>query len=211
MGRTILFTLLIMFSVSLKAQSERLLSDTERGEVIQNLTRSALGIKTLQCRFVQTKTSDLLAEKAVSKGKMVFRSPNKLRWEYTEPINNLFVVNGDSVWAGGELRTGNGGSADRIRKTISGMVAGMVSGRKLFDETAYDIKMFDAGKAWKAEMNPKSRSMKRMFTQITIYFDKQSHNVSEILLEEAGGDKTSIQFKDLVRNAPVDNQLFIIH
>ena len=211
MRRIILFALLTVFSGSLMAQAEKLLSESERREVMQSLTRAALEVKTLQCGFVQTKTSDLLADKAVSKGKMAFRSPNRLRWEYTEPHANLLVVNGDSVWMGGERFTREGSSADRIRKAVSGMVSGMVSGLKLFDENAYEISFYDAGTSWKADMLPKSRSMKRMFTRLTLYFDKQTHVVSEIVLTEAGGDQTSIRFREMVRNAALADQLFEIH
>ena len=102
-----------------------------------------------------------------------------------------------------------GSAAGRIQKAIAGMVTDMVSGRKLFDENIYEIQLFDDGKSWRAEMQPKSRAMKRMFTQLTLLFDKQSQRVTEVKFVEAGGDRTTIRFKEVSCNVPIDNSLFV--
>ena len=210
MRKTFLFILCVVSSLSLSAQSGVLLPADKAGEVMRKLTSAASEIKSLQCSFIQTKTSTLLAEAAVSKGKMAFSSPDRLRWEYTEPFSNVLIVRGDSVYMSGhQARAGS--AAERIQKAITGMVTGMVSGRKLFDESQYEIQLFDDGRRWRAEMLPKSRSMKRMFTRLTLCFDKQSQRVVEVKFVEVCGDQTTIQFKEVVCNAPVDQSLFSHH
>ena len=209
MRKTFLFILWALSFLSLSAQQGGALPADKAREVMQKLTRTASEIKSMQCSFVQTKTSALLVEDAVSKGKMAFRSPDRLRWEYTEPYSNVLIVRGDSVFMNGQQQDKAGSAAGRIQKAITGMVTGMVSGRKLFDENMYEIQLFDDGKSWRAEMQPKSRSMKRMFTQLTLQFDKQSQRVTEVKFVEAGGDRTTIRFKEVSCNVPIDNSLFV--
>lgn len=211
MRKTFFLMLLAMSFQLLSAQSEKLLPAERGREVMQSLTRAAAEIRTLQCQFVQTKTSALLAGEAVSKGNMVFRSPDRLLWRYTEPFAYTLLVRGDSVTmqAAGQQKAETAVNS-RLQRAVSGMVTGMVSGRRLFDEAAYEIRMYDTGKGWKAEMQPKSRSMKRMFTQLTLFFDRQTQLVSEMVIEEAGGDRTSIRFQDIRVNAPVGEHVFSI-
>ena len=210
MRKTFFLMLLAMSFQLLSAQSEKLLPAERGREVMQSLTRAAAEIRTLQCQFVQTKTSALLAGEAVSKGNMVFRSPDRLLWRYTEPFAYTLLVRGDSVTmqAAGQQKAETAVNS-RLQRAVSGMVTGMVSGRKLFDENMYEIQLFDDGKSWRAEMQPKSRSMKRMFTQLTLQFDKQSQRVTEVKFVEAGGDRTTIRFKEVSCNVPIDNSLFV--
>ena len=210
MRKYVLFVLFTLFSVSLNAQTGNMLSATEAKEVMQSLTQAASQIKTLQCAFVQQKSSALLAENAVAKGKMLFRSPDRLRWQYTEPFAYTLLVRGDSVTVQSAGQTqGETAANSRLQKAVSGMVTGMVSGRRLFDENAYEIQLFDHGTLWKAEMRPKSRNMKRMFNRLTLSFDKQTRLLSELVIEETGGDWTSIRFKEVRTNLPVSENMFI--
>ena len=138
MRKTFLFILWALSFLPLSAQQGGALPADKAREVMQKLTRTASEIKSMQCSFVQTKTS-----------------------------------------------------------------------AKLFDENMYEIQLFDDGKSWRAEMQPKSRSMKRMFTQLTLQFDKQSQRVTEVKFVEAGGDRTTIRFKEVSCNVPIDNSLFV--
>ena len=111
MRKTFLFILWALSFLPLSAQQGGALPADKAREVMQKLTRTASEIKSMQCSFVQTKTSALLVEDAVSKGKMAFRSPDRLRWEYTEPYSNVLIVRGDSVFMNGQHQDKAGSAA----------------------------------------------------------------------------------------------------
>ena len=79
------------------AQTDVPLSDKQSQEVMAQLTEAAMGMKTMQCRFVQSKVSTMLAEPSVAEGTMHFASPDKMRWEYIMPYAFALVVNGDRI------------------------------------------------------------------------------------------------------------------
>ena len=190
-------------------QAQTRLSEAQRNELMATLTEAAASMQTMQCRFVQEKTSTMLAEPSVSEGRMYFASPDRLRWEYVTPYPFALVVNGERI-----VKVTDGktevleGNAGRMYQGIVGMIMGSASGKKLFDDSAFDIVLYDDGAFWKAEMTPKRRDMKRMFSLLVFHFDKQSQTIDHVEFVEPRGDRTRIRFEEVRLNAPIDNNTF---
>ena len=55
-------------------------------QIIDKINAAASKLSTMQCDFVQTKSVKLLNDKIVSKGKMYYSQPNKLRWSISRHI-----------------------------------------------------------------------------------------------------------------------------
>ena len=207
MKRHVLFLLFLAFSLCATAQTQ--LSETQSQEVKTSLTKAAVSMQTLQCRFVQSKTMAMLAEPSVSEGKMYFASPDRLRWEYTAPYAFALVVNGDRIVkvtdGNAEVLDGNSG---KMYQGIVGVIMGSASGKNLFDDTMFDVVIFDDGTCWKAEMTPKRRDMKRMFSQLVFHFDKKSQVIDHVEFVEPKGDKTLIRFEDIRLNEKLGEERF---
>ena len=167
-------------------------------------------MQTMQCRFVQNKTMAMLAEPSVSEGKMYFASPDRLRWEYVKPYAFALVVNGERIVkvtdGQAEVLDGNSG---RMYQGITSMIMGSASGKNLFDATAFDIVLYDDGGCWKAEMTPKRRDMKRMFSLLVFHFDKKTQVIDHVEFVEPKGDKTVIQFEDIRLNEKIGEEKFL--
>ena len=95
MRRVLLIMVLAVVCLTTHAQTQ--LSDTQSQAVMSQLTQAATSMQTMQCRFVQEKTSTMLAEPSVSEGLMYFVAPDKMRWEYTSPYAFALVVNGERI------------------------------------------------------------------------------------------------------------------
>ena len=190
-------------------QAQTQLSETQRNELMATLTEAAASMQTMQCRFVQEKTSTMLAEPSVSEGRMYFASPDRLRWEYVTPYPFALVVNGERIVKVMDGKTEVlDGNAGRMYQGIVGMIMGSASGKKLFDTSAFDVVLYDDGAFWKAEMTPKRRDMKRMFSLLVFHFDKQSQVIDHVEFVEPRGDRTKIRFEEVRLNAPIDNNTF---
>ena len=207
--KAVFILLLALLSTSVWAQNEKPLTEAESQKVISALTQAASSMQTLQCRFVQEKTSSMLAEPSIAKGTMHYAAPDRMRWEYTEPYAFALVVNGEQIIkvTDGKAETLDGKSSRMYQGMVS-LIMGSASGKKLFDATVFDVALFDDNEFWRAEMIPKRRDMKRMFSQLVFRFDKKTNGISRVEFKDAGGDVTSIRFKDIRLNEVIGEDKF---
>ncbi len=203
----IFIALLALLATSAWAQKP--LTEAESQKVMASLTESAASMQTLQCRFVQEKTSSMLAEPTVAEGTMHFAAPDRLRWEYATPYAFALVVNGDNIVkvtdGKAEEMKGNSG---RMYQGMVGLIMGSATGKKLFDTTVFDVALYDDDTFWRAEMTPKRRDMKRMFSQLVFRFDKKTNGISRVEFSGSNGDVTSIRFEDIKLNEAIGESLF---
>ena len=201
--------LLALLTVGAWAQNEKPLTEAESQKVVAELTEAAAAMQTLQCRFVQEKTSTMLAEPSVAEGTMHYASPDRMRWDYTSPYAFALVVNGDH-----SIKVTEGkaekleGNSSRMYQGIVSIIMGSASGKKLFDTSVFDVVLYDEDAYWRAEMTPKRRDMKRMFSQLVFRFDKKAKGISRVEFKEAGGDITSIRFEDIKLNEVIGEKVF---
>ena len=169
------------------------------------LTQTAASMRCMQCGFTQTKTMAMLTEPTVSEGLMNYVAPDKMRWEYTLPYSFALVVDGEKIT---KITDGNEEVLDaksgRMYQGIVNIIMSSATGKHLFDEKTFDVAITDDGRFWKAEMRPKKRDMKRMFSMLTFYFSKDSNVINKVEMLEASGDVTTIQFFDMKINELCD-------
>ena len=201
--------LIVLAVMGLTTYAQTKLTDVQSQEVMAQLSQAAASMQSMQCRFVQEKTSTMLAEPSVSEGLMYFIAPDRLRWEYVTPYPFALVVNGERIVkvtdGKAEVLVGN---ANRMYQGIASIIMGSASGKKLFDTSAFDIVLYDDDVYWKAEMTPKRRDMKRMFSQLVFRFDKKTNGISRVEFKDASGDVTSIRFEDIKLNEAIGEKVF---
>ena len=200
---------ILFVAVSLMVTAQTQLSESQTQEVIRQLTQVASTMQSMQCRFVQEKTSSMLAEPSVAEGTMHYAAPDRMRWEYTAPYAFALVVNGErlvKVTDGkAEVLEGNAG---RMYQGMVNLIIGSASGKKLFDTTVFDIVFYDDNGFWRADMTPKRRDMKRMFSQLVFRFDKKTNGISRVEFVSANGDVTSIRFEEIKVNEAIGDKVF---
>ena len=208
MKRVLFSILLAVFSITAFAQTQ--LSESQSQEVINQLTQAAASMQSMQCRFVQEKTSTMLAEPSVAQGTMHYAAPDRMRWEYTTPYAFALIVNGERIVkvtdGKAEVLEGNAG---RMYQGMVGLIMGSASGKKLFDTTVFDIVLYEDNGFWRADMTPKRRDMKRMFSQLVFRFDKKTNGISRVEFVGSAGDVTSIRFEEIKVNATLDEKVFM--
>ena len=199
----------LFMALGLFATAQTPLSEAQSNEIMASLTKTASSMQTMQCRFVQSKTMSMLAEPSVSEGKMYFASPDRLRWEYVKPYAFALVVNGERIVkvTDGQAEALNGNSG-RMYQGITSMIMSSASGKKLFDATTFDIVLYDDGAYWKAEMTPKRRDMKRMFSQLVFHFDKKTQVIDHVEFLDPKGDNTVIRFEEIRLNEKIGEEQF---
>lgn len=193
MKRITLIIIALVASISCFAQSN--------DEIMAKLTQAAASMKSMQCNFTQNKTMSMLAEPTVSKGRMCYVSPDKMKWEYTDPYPFAIKVDGEKMT---KIADGKEEILDTKNRMYQGMMKIIMSsatGKNLFDKSTFDITISSDGNFWRADMKPKKSDMKRMFSTMTFYFEKKRDIINKVVLTEANGDNTTIQFTDIILNA----------
>ena len=199
--------LFIIIGLYVSAQTQ--LSEAQSNEIMASLTETATSMQTMQCRFVQSKTMAMLVEPSVSEGRMYFASPDRLRWEYVSPYPFALVVNGERIVkvTDGKVEVLEGNSG-RMYQGIVSMIMGSASGKNLFDTSTFDVMLYDDNTFWKAEMTPKRRDMKRMFSRLVFHFDKKTQIIDHVEFIGSDGDVTLIRFEEMKMNERIGENLF---
>lgn len=203
---SILF-LLIAFVIN----SQAALTSSQQQEIIEKINASASRMKSMSCSFTQTKHLSLLSDKMVSSGKMYYKQPNKLRWEYTAPYNYLFVFNGTKVYVGNKSKKDViDTNTNKVFKEIARIMMSTVTGKALSNKTDFSISVADNGKTWTVTLIPKKKEMKQMFAKIELIFNKSNIMISEINIYEKNNDRTNINLNDIATNGSIDESFFAI-
>lgn len=179
--------------------------------VCQQINNAAAHLRSMQCDFVQTKYMRMLNDKLVSRGKMYYARPNKLRWEYTSPYTYTFVLNDARVMMSkGKKNQVINVNQSKVFKEITRIMMNSVVGKCLSDKNDFKTSIAGTSAEWVATLVPLKKNMKQMFSTIKIHFNKKTSMVTVAELTEKGGDRTVIQLTNVRKNQTINANLFKI-
>ena len=180
-------------------------------QIIDQINSATSKLSSMQCDFVQTKTVKILNEKLVSKGRMWYQQPNRLRWEYLTPYTYTFVFNGAKV----SLKKNNRNDVidvnrNRMFKEIASIMMNSVVGKCLTDRKSFRTTVKDTSAEWVATLVPLSKELKQMFTGIVLHFNKEKNVVVKVEMLEKNGDTTVIVLNNIIKNHKIDAKTFTV-
>lgn len=164
--------------------------------LVGDLAEACSRLEIVECGFIQTRHVSLVDGDIVSRGNMVYRKPDMLRWEYTSPEPFAFEINGQDI----SITYGDGGnvtdvSGNRMYREMVRLLLGAVSGELVTDERMFSVKVCSDGRTVTARLTPKKGELKRLWTCMTMHFEADTYKALGIDLTEAGGSETHIEFK----------------
>lgn len=187
------------------------MTQKEQNEVIAAIGKSVAATKSLSCSFTQTKNLSLLKDKMISEGKMLYKSPGKLRWEYTQPYKYQLIFNGAKVYVANRNRKDViDTKSNKIFREVARIMMETVTGNALSNVNDFNKEVSKEGSQYLVTLFPKKKEMKQMFSKIVLHFTKTGYSISEIDLYEKNGDRTNIRLKNVVTNSTINESLFII-
>lgn len=183
----------------------------DEGAAKKHILQAASKMKTMQCDFVQTKQLKLLNDKMVSQGKMYYRQPSQLHWEYVSPYTYTFILNDQKVLLKNSRRSDViDVRQNRMFREIARIMMESVVGKSLSDEKDFQTLLTPSGKEWVATLIPKRKEMKQMFSRIILHFSTGQWLVTRVELIEPKGDQTLIELKNIKTDEPVADRLFVV-
>jgi outer membrane lipoprotein-sorting protein len=208
----IVFIGLTTFSAHTQNTSFKPMGDTDAKAFTKKAAAASAKLTSLQCNFTQKKNISVLSEVITSKGKLLFKAENMLRWEYTSPYFYLFILNNDKVF----LKNDNSSQqfdvkSNKLFKEISSLMVNGIRGDKLIDESKYQVQFFENSSQVMVKLFPKNKEMKSLISAIQLYFNKTTYLVNSLDMNEQSGDVTSIVFTDMVLNQQLSDEKFTVH
>jgi outer membrane lipoprotein-sorting protein len=205
-----IFILLIFLNIcSFKSLAqEQKMAESEIVAFKQSVAVVSKKIKTLSTDFVQYKHLDFLSKDIETSGKMIFKEPSLLLWQYKKPYSYTIVFKNGKILINDEgkksaVDIGNSKLFGKINKLIVGSVSG-----DLFDDKEFSISYFKSKDQNITKFIPKDATLKKYIKQIELTFDKTDATVVQVKLLESSADFTRIVLKNKIINAKVDEASF---
>ena len=201
--------MLLLLVTSASAQTLKKAAPEQAKKMVETVGKATAAVKSIQCDFTQIRQSTMLKEKQTSKGQMFFAGKN-LKWAYTSPNKYALVVKADGqvyMQQDGKTRKADGQSG-QLFKGIAQVVMNSVTGAALSENGDFTVEMYTQGNQWVAKLTPKQAKMKKMFTNIYLYFNDKHNAVTKVEMKEANGDTTTITFANTKLNEKIPDSVF---
>lgn len=171
-------------------------------EAFARIVSSTTGMKTMTADFVETKHLQMLEEDAVQSGRLWYKAPSSMRWEYGKDFYGVLSQRGAYMVRGGK----RDGALTRGFSQTGKMVTGLIS--NLSDNLKeYKVTYVKEGKDLKVTAVPTSPRMKGMVDSVVMKFDTATCLIKSFEIRNSAG-YTLITFSNVKKDVEIDSQLF---
>jgi outer membrane lipoprotein-sorting protein len=182
--------------------------------VLHRIERKAEGLNTLRADFVQSKQSRLLASGLETRGRVLWRKPDRLRWEVREPEPLVMIVREDQLmihYVGlGEAEILRRPGGESIVRRILGFENGMEAFRRSYDVEAEPSERPGYEDHVKITLEPSSLFRARAFEKIEVFADRERFLPRMIVFYGEDGPGETIELYDIVENPRIPEGEFAL-
>jgi outer membrane lipoprotein-sorting protein len=162
----------------------------------------------MQCDFTQEKELSFMNEKVLQEGKMFYKQPNKIRWEYTKP-SYIFAMDGKNIFMdAGNNQTTVPARSSKMFSSLSDIIVGGVSGAGLIDSPDFTAVFSVGNNDYRITLTPLKKEVKDLFDHIQLFVNKSDSRIQKVEMVDKGGDKTLILLKNMQTNTTVNDEIF---
>ena len=172
-----------------------------RADALDALKAFVRDAKTGQANFTQTVTSPDGAKKKTSSGSFEFARPNRFRFAYAKPFEQVIVADGQKVWI--YDRELNQVSSRKLAQALGATPAALIAGGSL--EQDFELKAAGDrdGLAW-VEAVPRVKDGPLQ----TVRIGFRGKDLAAIEIVDAFGQTSLLRFTDLATNPPLAAERF---
>ena len=193
---TVLITTGLFFAEIASAQDWASLKETFRN------------IRSVKAEFLQKRYLKILTKPLLSEGKLFFYIPNSLRWEYLTPLRSVMLQKGSTVqiynFFEGEWKPEMRESVEATRMVLA-EISQWFQGR--FDESKAFKQLYSPGPPARVTMLP-GEGVNRFIQRIEIVLSVKPGVIDRVEIEEPGGSRTSIEFRNVEINSSFSSEVF---
>jgi outer membrane lipoprotein carrier protein len=170
-------------------------------DAVDTLREFVREVKSGRAAFTQTVTSTDGARKKVSSGDFEFARPNRFRFSYTKPFQQLIVADGQKVWIfDADL---NQASSRKLTQALGATPAALLAGASLEPDFVLAAEASKDGLEW-ASATPRAKD--GAFQSMRVGFRGRELVAVEVV--DSFGQRSRLDFARFNTNAPVVAERF---
>ncbi len=165
-------------------------------------------IRSVKAEFLQKRYLKILTKPLRSEGKLFFYIPDSLRWEYLNPLRSVMLQKGNTI----QIYNFSEGvwkpemeQAVEARRMVLAEISQWFQGR--FDESTAFKHLYSPGPPARVTMLP-GEGINRFIQRIEIVLSAKPGVIDRVEIEEAEGDRTSIEFRNVEINSSFSSEVF---
>ena len=193
---TVLITTGLFFAEIASAQDWTSLKETFRN------------IQSVKAEFLQKRYLKILTKPLLSEGKLFFCIPNSLRWEYLNPLRSVMLQKGSTVqvynFFEGVWKPEMPESVEATRMVLA-EISQWFQGR--YDESKSFKQLYSPGPPARVTMVP-GEGNDRFIRRIEIILSVRPGVIDRVEIEEPGGSRTTIEFRNVEINSSFSSEVF---
>lgn len=203
----LLLTFGMLLGVVYLSTAQQTLSQKEALLVKESIVQKSNTTNSIVSSFKQYKHLDFLSKDIISDGKLIFKAPNTIKWEYKTPFKYSVIFKNDQL-----LINDNGDksqidlSSNKAFKQLNNLIIKSVKG-DMFDESQFKISYFK-NTNYIVKFDPIDKDLKSFINSFEITFDKITFDVLSVKMVESSEDYTLIKFIEQKLNSPVSDAIF---
>lgn len=193
------------------AEEEQITQKPAKGKaaVFARIEKNVSTVKTVASEFLQERRLAMLKEPALSRGRFSYEKPDKLRWEFIEPVPSGFLVNGKLAkqWKGKDNPEVFDIQQNPVIRLIVDQIMAWTKADFVWIEQRYSIAVVKENPIM-LKLVPRSSKEKKYIDHILVSFEADTEYVNTVGIIEKGGDSTTIRFAHMVVNGLLQKDLF---
>ena len=163
--------------------------------------------KTISSDFTQYKHLDFLSNDIESNGKLAFKAPDLVKWEYTKPFAYTILFKDQTLYINDNGNKSNMDlGSNKIFKQLNQLITSSIRG-DMFDEEQFNISYFEQDSGNVVHFFPKDKQFAEFIQAFHITFNSTGE-VDQVKMIEPSGDYTQIIFSNRSLNQPLSDADF---
>jgi outer membrane lipoprotein-sorting protein len=173
-----------------------------------SLKEASRNIRSVKAEFLQKRSLQILTKPLLSEGRLFFCGPDSLRWEYLSPLRSVTLQKGNTI----QIYNFSEGAwkpemtqAIESRRIVLAEISQWFQGR--FDESKAFKHVYSPGPPARVIMVP-GEGINRFIHRIEIILSVRTGVIDRVEIEEPGGFRTSIEFRNVEINSSFSSEVF---
>jgi len=165
-------------------------------------------IRSVKADFLQKRFLKILTKPLLSEGKLFFSIPDSLRWEYLSPLQSVMLQKGSTVQIYNffeDVWKPEMPESVEATRMVLGEISQWFQGR--FDESKAFKQLYSPGPPARVTMVP-GEGINRFIQRIEIILSARPGVIDRVEIEEPGGSRTSIEFRNVEINSNFPSEVF---
>ena len=173
-----------------------------------SLKETFMNIRSVKAEFLQKRYLKILTKPLLSEGKLYCYIPDSLRWEYLSPLRTVMLQKENTIqvynFSEGTWKP-EMAQAVEARRMVLAEISQWFQGR--FDESKAFKHVYSPGPPARVTMVP-GEGINRFIQRIEIVLSAKPGVIDRVEIEEAGGSRTSIEFRNVEINSSFSSEVF---